>query len=215
MLFRSSRSGNIREKIEVVDAYIKNIDYEVNKNKEELDKPQVLRSGIDGGRSNQEELSHKSEITEKISVLKQELSALNYQKKRLEEVMPKNLEASDITVKMGSTWIPEKDYKSFMFNLLKTSASNRWNIDIKYTDFTGEYRVEGKSTDKNNDLANFTYGTSRVSAYKLIEDILNLRDTKVYDQIIDPDGKKTSVLNQKETMLTRSKQEIIKKKFKN
>jgi len=208
-------SGNIREKIEVVDAYIKNIDYEVNKNKEELDKPQVLRSGIDGGRSNQEELSHKSEITEKISVLKQELSALNYQKKRLEEVMPKTLEASDITVKMGSTWIPEKDYKSFMFNLLKTSASNRWNIDIKYTDFTGEYRVEGKSTDKNNDLANFTYGTSRVSAYKLIEDSLNLRDTKVYDRIIDSDGKKTSVLNQKETMLARSKQEIIKEEFKN
>ena len=208
-------SGNIREKIEVVDAYIKNIDYEVNKNKEELDKPQVLQSGIDGGRSNQEELSHKSEITEKISILKQELSALNYQKKRLEEVMPKNLEASDITVKMGSTWIPEKDYKSFMFNLLKTSASNRWNIDIKYTDFTGEYRVEGKSTDKNNDLANFTYGTSRVSAYKLIEDSLNLRDTKVYDRIIDSDGKKTSVLNQKETMLARSKQEIIKEEFKN
>lgn len=208
-------SGNIREKIEVVDAYIKNIDYEVNKNKEELDKPQVLQSGIDGGRSKQEELSHKSEITEKISVLKQELSALNYQKKKLEEVMPKTLEASDITVKMGSTWIPEKDYKSFMFNLLKTSASNRWNIDIKYTDFTGEYRVEGKSTDKNNDLANFTYGTSRVSAYKLIEDSLNLRDTKVYDQIIDSDGRKTSVLNQKETMLARSKQEIIKEEFKN
>ena len=208
-------SGNIREKIEVVDAYIKNIDYEINKNKEELDKPQVLQSGIDGGRSKQEELSHKSEITEKISVLKQELSALNYQKKRLEEVMPKTLEASDITVKMGSTWIPEKDYKSFMFNLLKTSASNRWNIDIKYADFTGEYRVEGKSTDKNNDLANFTYGTGRVNAYKLIEDSLNLRDTKVYDLIIDSDGKKTSVLNQKETMLARSKQEIIKEEFKN
>jgi len=208
-------SGNIREKIEVVDAYIKNIDYEIKRNEEELDKPHELQSGLEAGRSNQEELSHKSEITDKISVLKQELSDLNYQKKRLEEVMPKTLEASDITVKMGSTWIPEKDYKSFMFNLLKTSASNRWNIDIKYTDFTGEYRVEGKSTDKNNDLANFTYGTSRVSAYKLIEDSLNLRDTKVYDQIIDSDGRKTSVLNQKETMLARSKQEIIKEEFKN
>lgn len=209
-------SGNIREKIEVVDAYIKNIDYEIKRNEEELDKPHELQSGFEAGRSNQEELSHKSEITEKISVLKQELSDLNYQKKRLEEVMPKTLEASDITVKMGSTWIPEKDYKSFMFNLLKTSASNRWNIDIKYTDFTGEYRVEGKSTDKNNDLANFTYGTSRVSAYKLIEDSLNLRDTKVvYDQIIDSDGRKTSILNQKETMLARSKQEIIKEEFKN
>ena len=208
-------SGNIREKIEVVDAYIKNIDYEIKRNEEELDKPHELQSGFEAGRSNKEELSHKSEITEKISVLKQELSDLNYQKKRLEEVMPKTLEASDITVKMGSTWIPEKDYKSFMFNLLKTSASNRWNIDIKYTDFTGEYRVEGKSTDKNNDMANFTYGTSRVSAYKLIEDSLNLRDTKVYDQIIDSDGRKTSVLNQKETMLARSKQEIIREEFKN
>lgn len=208
-------SGNIREKIEVVDAYIKNIDYEIKRNEEELDKPHELQSGLEAGRSNQEELSHKSEIIDKISVLKQELSDLNYQKKRLEEVMPKTLEASDITVKMGSTWIPEKDYKSFMFNLLKTSASNRWNIDIKYTDFTGEYRVEGKSTDKNNDLANFTYGTSRVSAYKLIEDSLNLRDTKVYDQIVDSDGRKTSVLNQKETMLARSKQEIIKEEFKN
>ena len=208
-------SGNIREKIEVVDAYIKNIDYEIKRNEEELDNPHELQSGLEAGRSNQEELSHKSEIIDKISVLKQELSDLNYQKKRLEEVMPKTLEASDITVKMGSTWIPEKDYKSFMFNLLKTSASNRWNIDIKYTDFTGEYRVEGKSTDKNNDLANFTYGTSRVSAYKLIEDSLNLRDTKVYDQIIDSDGRKISVLNQKETMLARSKQEIIKEEFKN
>ncbi|EGG89913.1 hypothetical protein HMPREF0491_02941 [Lachnospiraceae oral taxon 107 str. F0167] len=208
-------SGNIREKIEVVDAYIKNIDYEINKNKEELDKPQVLQSGFEKEVNNPDKTPNKSEITEKISVLKQELSALNYQKKKLEEVMPKTLEASDITVKIGSTWIPEKDYKSFMFNLLKTSASNRWNIDIKYMDFTGEYRVEGKSTDKNNDLANFTYGTSRVSAYKLIEDSLNLRDTKVYDQIIDSDGKKTSVLNQKETMLARSKQEIIKEEFKN
>jgi helicase len=208
-------SGNIREKIEVVDAYIKNIDYEVKRNEEELDKPQVLQSGFEKEVNNPDKTPNKSEITEKISVLKQELSALNYQKKILEEVMPKNLEASDITVKMGSTWIPEKDYKSFMFNLLKTSASNRWNIDIKYTDFTGEYRVEGKSTDKNNDLANFTYGTSRVSAYKLIEDSLNLRDTKVYDQIIDSDGRKTSVLNQKETMLARSKQEIIKEEFKN
>ena len=89
-----------------------------------------------------------------------------------------------------------------MFHLLKTSASNRWNIDIKYTNFTGEYRVEGKSIDKGNDLANFTYGTSRVSAYKLIEDTLNLRDTNVYDQIVDENGKKTS--DRKSTRLNSS-----------
>ena len=113
-------------------------------------------------------------LEEENQVLRNELLNLNYQKDKLLEVMPKELEASEITVRMGATWVPEKDYKSFMFHLLKTSASNRWNIDIKYTNFTGEYRVEGKSIDKGNDLANFTYGTSRVSAYKLIEDTLNL-----------------------------------------
>ena len=128
--------------------------------------------------------------------------------------MPKALDASEITVRMGATWIPEQDYKKFMFDLLKTPVSSRWNIDIKYSDFTGEYRVEGKSSDRDNDLASFTYGTNRVNAYKLIEDTLNLRDTKVFDQVEDSDGKKKSVLNQKETMLARSKQEMIKKNLK-
>ncbi|WP_236564329.1 helicase-related protein [Streptococcus halichoeri] len=189
-------SGNIREKIEVIDSYIKNVEHELEQNEQLED--------IDA-----DVLKQDSET------LKKELSSLNYQRQKLLEVMPKELEASEITVRMGATWIPEKDYKSFMFHLLKTSASNRWNIDIKYTNFTGEYRVEGKSIDKGNDLANFTYGTSRVSAYKLIEDTLNLRDTNVYDQVIDENGKKSSVLNQKETMLARSKQEIIKEEFKN
>ncbi|HEM3166365.1 TPA: DEAD/DEAH box helicase family protein, partial [Streptococcus suis 92-1400] len=189
-------SGNIREKIEVIDSYIKNVEHELEQNEQLED--------IDA-----DVLKQDSET------LKKELSSLNYQRQKLLEVMPKELEASEITVRMGATWIPEKDYKSFMFHLLKTSASNRWNIDIKYTNFTGEYRVEGKSIDKGNDLANFTYGTSRVSAYKLIEDTLNLRDTNVYDQIVDENGKKSSVLNQKETMLARSKQEIIKEEFKN
>ena len=189
-------SGNIRDKIEVIDSYIKNVEHEFEQNEqlENID-ADVLKQGSE--------------------TLKKELSSLNYQRQKLLEVMPKELEASEITVRMGATWIPEKDYKSFMFHLLKTSASNRWNIDIKYTNFTGEYRVEGKSIDKGNDLANFTYGTSRVSAYKLIEDTLNLRDTNVYDQVIDENGKKSSVLNQKETMLARSKQEIIKEEFKN
>ncbi|NQR01221.1 DEAD/DEAH box helicase family protein [Streptococcus suis] len=188
-------SGNIREKIEVIDSYIKNVEHELEQNEQLED--------IDA-----DVLKQDSET------FKKELSNLNYQRQKLLEVMPKELEASEITVRMGATWIPERDYKSFMFHLLKTSASNRWNIDIKYTNFTGEYRVEGKSIDRGNDLANFTYGTNRVSAYKLIEDTLNLRDTNVYDQIIDENGKKSSVLNQKETMLARSKQEIIKEEFK-
>ncbi|WP_412459268.1 helicase-related protein [Fusobacterium necrophorum] len=189
-------SGNIREKIEVIDSYIKNVEHELEQN-EQLE-------NIDADVLKQDN-----------ETLKKELSSLNYQRQKLLEVMPKELEASEITVRMGATWIPEKDYKSFMFHLLKTSASNRWNIDIKYTNFTGEYRVEGKSIDKGNDLANFTYGTSRASAYKLIEDTLNLRDTNVYDQVIGENGKKSSVLNKEETMLARSKQEIIKEEFKN
>lgn len=198
-------SGNIREKIEVIDAYIKNIEQEIVQYKEMAKKSE-----------NEAEINDKEKyLEEENQVLRNELLNLNYQKDKLLEVMPKELEASEITVRMGATWVPEKDYKSFMFHLLKTSASNRWNIDIKYTNFTGEYRVEGKSIDKGNDLANFTYGTSRVSAYKLIEDTLNLRDTNVYDQIVDENGKKSSVLNKEETMLARSKQEIIKEEFKN
>ena len=198
-------SGNIREKIEVIDAYIKNIEQEIAQNEEMSKKSE-----------NEDEINDtEKHLEEENQVLRNELLNLNYQKEKLLEVMPKELEASDITVRMGATWIPEKDYKNFMFHLLKTSASNRWNIDIKYTHFTGEYKVEGKSIDKGNDLANFTYGTGRASAYKLIEDTLNLRDTNVYDQIVDENGKKTSVLNQKETMLARSKQEMIKEEFKN
>lgn len=179
-------SGNIRDKIEVVDSYIKNIEKELG----------------------------KEENLEDSKLLKKELEELHFQKAKLVEVMPKALDASEITVRMGATWIPEQDYKKFMFDLLKTSVSSRWNIDIKYSDFTGEYRVEGKSSDRDNDLASFTYGTNRVNAYKLIEDTLNLRDTKVFDQVEDSDGKKKSVLNQKETMLARSKQEMIKEEFK-
>ena len=179
-------SGNIRDKIEVVDSYIKNIEKELG----------------------------KEENLEDSKLLKKELEELHFQKAKLVEVMPKALDASEITVRMGATWIPEQDYKKFMFDLLKTPVSSRWNIDIKYSDFTGEYRVEGKSSDRDNDLASFTYGTNRVNAYKLIEDTLNLRDTKVFDQVEDSDGKKKSVLNQKETMLARSKQEMIKEEFK-
>lgn len=180
-------SGNIREKIEVIDSYIKNIE---------------------------KELGQKENLADR-ELLEKELKELHFQKTKLMEVVPKELDASEITVRMGATWIPEEDYKKFMFDLLKTSGSARWDIDIKYSDFTGEFRVEGKSGDRDNDLAIYTYGTNRVNAYKLIEDILNLRDTKVFDQIEDGDGKKKSVLNQKETMLARSKQEIIKEEFKN
>lgn len=172
-------SGNIRDKIEVVDSYIKNIEKELG----------------------------KEENLEDSKLLKIELEELHFQKAKLVEVMPKALDASEITVRMGATWIPEQDYKKFMFDLLKTPVSSRWNIDIKYSDFTGEYRVEGKSSDRDNDLASFTYGTNRVNAYKLIEDTLNLRDTKVFDQVEDSDGKKNLCLIKKKQCL----QEVSKR----
>lgn len=129
--------------------------------------------------------------------------------------MPKELTASEINVRLGATWIPEKDIKSFMVNLLKTPGYAMQDTNVRYSPFTSEWNIEGKSVDRNNDLANLTYGTSRVSAYKLIEDCLNLRDTKVWDQVVNEDGSKTSVLNKKETMLANQKQELIKEEFKN
>ncbi|EMW5898398.1 DEAD/DEAH box helicase family protein, partial [Enterococcus faecalis] len=125
------------------------------------------------------------------------------------------LTASDINVRLGATWIPQKDIEDFTFNLLKTPGYDRWNINVRFSPHTSEWNIEGKSVDSTNDLANMTYGTSRVNAYKLIENALNLKDTKVFDQVINDDGSKTSVLNKKETMLASQKQELIKEEFKN
>ncbi|MCW1418211.1 DEAD/DEAH box helicase family protein, partial [Streptococcus agalactiae] len=144
-----------------------------------------------------------------------ELSRLESQKAELQRVMPKELEASEINVRLGATWIPPKDIERFIFETLKTPGYARWDIKVKFSHLTSEWNVEGKSKDRGNDLAEMTYGTSRVSAYKLIEDALNLKETKVFDQILNPDGSKTSVLNKKETMLAGQKQELIKEEFKN
>ena len=115
-------SGNIREKIEVIDAYIKNIEQEIVQYKEMAKKSE-----------NEAEINDTEKyLEEENQVLRNELLNLNYQKDKLLEVMPKELEASDITVRMETTWIPEKDYKSFMFHLLKTSASNRWKFLAKW-----------------------------------------------------------------------------------
>lgn len=94
-----------------------------------------------------------------------------------------------------------KDIEDFTFNLLKTPGYDRWNINVRFSPHTSEWNIEGKSVDSTNDLANMTYGTSRVNAYKLIENALNLKDTKVFDQVINDDGSKTSVLNKKKLCL--------------
>ena len=182
-------SGNIREKIGIVDSYINRL-------------RQAERMLSEGSENERETLVN-------------ELSRLEYQKAELQRVMPKELEASEINVRLGATWIPPKDIERFIFETLKTPGYARWDIKVKFSHLTSEWNVEGKSKDRGNDLAEMTYGTSRVSAYKLIEDALNLKETKVFDQILNPDGSKTSVLNKKETMLAGQKQELIKEEFKN
>lgn len=150
-----------------------------------------------------------------IKEIEENLANFKIQKASLEEVMPKELTASEITVRLGATWIPEKDVENFIFETLKTPGFARWDIHVRYSPFTAEWRIEGKSKDGGNDLANMTYGTSRINAYKIIEDALNLKDTKVWDRVINPDGSRSSILNKKETMLASQKQELLKEEFKN
>ena len=131
----------------------------------------------------------------------------------LERVQPKDLTASEISVRLGATWIPISDVSEFMFQLLDTPNYSRWNIKIHFSKFTGEWNIEGKSNDKGNPKANNAYGTHRVNAYKIIEDTLNLRDTRVYDYIPTEDGKKKAVLNKEETAIAQGKQDLIKQAF--
>lgn len=131
----------------------------------------------------------------------------------LEKVQPKDLTASEISVRLGATWIPVSDVSEFMFQLLDTPNYNRWNIKIHFSKFTGEWNIEGKSNDKGNPKANNAYGTHRVNAYKIIEDTLNLRDTRVYDYIVTEDDKKKAVLNKEETAIAQGKQDLIKQAF--
>ena len=131
----------------------------------------------------------------------------------LEKVQPKDLTASEISVRLGATWIPASDVSEFMFQLLDTPNYNRWNIKIHFSKFTGEWNIEGKSNNKGNPKVNNAYGTHRANAYKIIEDTLNLRDTRVYDYIPTEDGKKKAVLNKEETAIAQGKQDLIKQAF--
>lgn len=186
-------SGNIRDKIAIVDSYLSKL------------------------RQTERELPHLgyAEDGKEKELISYEMNRLEYQKAELTKVLPKELEASEINVRLGATWIPIKDIEKFIFETLKTPGWARWDIKVKFSNLTSEWNIEGKSKDRGNDLAEMTYGTSRVSAYKLIEDALNLKETKVFDQIVNPDGSKTSVLNKKETLLAGQKQELLKEEFKN
>lgn len=132
----------------------------------------------------------------------------------LKQVMPKPLTATEIDVRLGATWIDKDIYQQFIYELLKTPIYMMPGIEVNFSKYTSEWQVKGKSIDCNNTLSNMTFGTSRKNAYSIIEDTLNLRASRVYDQVDDGKGGTKSVLNEKETTLAQEKQEAIKMAFK-
>ena len=133
----------------------------------------------------------------------------------LKQVQPKELDASEIEVRIGATWIDAGYIEDFMSDTFETPAHllNRDIIEVRFSNITGEWNIQGKNADWGNSLVNMTYGTSRVNAYKILEDSLNLKDTRVYDTI-EEDGKEKRVLNKKETTIASQKQESIREAFK-
>ncbi len=131
----------------------------------------------------------------------------------LERVIPKDLPASEIAVRLGTTWIPQEDIQRFMVELLTPSSYAMGRLRVRYTPINGDWFIENKSSDVGNVKADSTYGTKRASAYRIIEDTLNLRDTRIFDYVYDENGKKTAVLNHKETTAAQAKQEAIKQAF--
>ena len=131
----------------------------------------------------------------------------------LEKVQPVDLTAAEISVRVGATWIPPEDYEDFMYELFGTPYYARWRIKIHFSAYTGEWNIEGKSGDRGNVRAFNTYGTDRINGYKILEQTLNLKDVRIFDYIEDADGKRTPVLNKKETAIAQAKQELIKQAF--
>ncbi len=131
----------------------------------------------------------------------------------LEKVQPKDLTASEIAVRLGATWLPPEIIQQFMFEFLGTPYYARWNIKVHFSQYSGEWNIEGKSYDRSNVKAYSTYGTSRINGYKIIEETLNLKDVRIFDYVEDEDGKMKAVLNKKETAIAQAKQELIKQGF--
>ena len=131
----------------------------------------------------------------------------------LERVQPVDLTASEIAVRLGATWLPPKIVEQFMFELFSTSNRSRWNIHVHYSKYTGEWNIEGKSYDKGNIKAQNTYGTERISGYKIVEETLNLRDVRIFDYETDHHGNRVPILNKKETAIAQGKQQLIKQAF--
>lgn len=131
----------------------------------------------------------------------------------LKKVIPKDLSAAEISVRLGATWIPQEDIQRFVMELLTPSSYAVGRLKVRYTPINGDWFIENKSSDIGNVKADSTYGTKRASAYRIIEDTLNLRDTRIFDYVYDEHGNKKAVFNAKETTAAQAKQEVIKQAF--
>ena len=139
--------------------------------------------------------------------------ALTLNVEALKQVIPKDLSAAEIAVRLGTTWIPESDIQQFVMELLTPSSHAAGRIRVRYTPYNGDWFIENKTSDFDNVKADSTYGTKRASAYRIIEDTLNLKDIRIFDYVYDEHGNKKAVFNHKETTAAQAKQEVIKQAF--
>lgn len=155
-------------------------------------------------------------VREKLKVAKRfAFEDSSYQKnvEYLKKVIPKEIPPTEISIRIGATWIPEDIITNFILDLIDASFYAKRDLKAHYSDVTGEWNIENKSCDRNTIAVTSTYGTNRANAYRLIEDALNLRDTKIFDYNYDENGKKVAVLNKKETAIAQAKQDKIKQAF--
>lgn len=131
----------------------------------------------------------------------------------LEAVQPADLTAAEISVRLGATWLPTDVVEQFIYELFSTPRYAQWKVKVHYSQYTGDWNVENKNYDRGNVKAVSTYGTNRINGYKIVEETLNLRTVRIFDYVIEPDGKRTPVLNKKETAIAQGKQELIKQAF--
>ncbi len=139
--------------------------------------------------------------------------SFNIHVQALKTVQPKDLSASEISVRLGATWLPPDVVENFVYELFGTPHYARWRIKVRYSQVSGEWSISDKNYDRSNVKAANTYGTTRINGYKIIEETLNLKDVRIFDYIFDDNGKKTPVLNKKETAIAQGKQEMIKQAF--
>ena len=187
-------SGDIREKIRIADSYVSRLERLKNYQLAEFD---------------------EDKIKEAKDIIDSEIENLKVQRESLKSAMPPELDASEINVVLGATWIPANYVQKFMYELLDTSYWGRKEIKVSFDERTGEWYISNKSYDASNDKAYMTYGTDRKNAYAILEDTLNLKQVVIKDKVIDEYGNESYVVNKKETMLANQKQELIKEEFKN